>query len=207
MQITPEGDLLLDSFKWSGTKAKLPGLYEKFPPGAYVCMIIDINFKSFKNGNIQAIFDVDIVEGDHAGHFTERAKKQNNVWPYAAQFKRYVFRADEGEYSKDFKGFVEFLSRQNPQFKVPEDKIEREKLIGLYCGFTFGEEEYEANDGSLKIACKLQFPCAVADVREGKVKTPEIRKLDDSKRSYKPNNSDSDSVFSGTSVPDDDVPF
>lgn len=204
MRVTSEGVLILDTFKWSGTQARVPGSFEKFPAGAYVCQIISMEFKTMKSDDIQAIFYVDVAEGDYTGHFAKRAKNAGGVWPFAAQFKRYVTK--DGEYSKDFKGFVEFLTRQNPEFKMPEGQIAPIDFIGLLCGFTFGEEEYEADDGSIKTSCKLQFPHSVNDVREGKVKTPELKKLDDSKRKYKPN--DSAFVdFSGTEVPDEAVPF
>lgn len=208
MRVTREGDLLLDSFKWSNTPAKVPGSFEKFPAGAYVCRIVNLNFNTKENGDIQAVFDIDVAEGDHVGHFTKRAKNSGGTWPYASQFKRYAFRADEGDYSKNFKGFVQFLTQQNPNFKPPEDRLRRQDFIGLLCGFTYGEEEYEATDGSIKTTCKLQFPQSVKDVREGKVKTPEVRKLDDSKRKYKPNNSAYDDVFANAEdVDDDDIPF
>lgn len=204
MQVTSEGILILDTFKWSGTQSKIPGSFEKFPAGAYVCQIVSMEFKTMKSGDIQAIFYIDIAEGKHTRHFAKRAKTASGVWPFAAQFKRYVTK--DGEYQSSFKGFVEFLAQQNPGFEMPEGQIAPTDLIGLMCGFTFGEEEYEADDGSIKTSCKLQFPHSVKDVREGKVKTPELKKLDDSKRKYKQNDSGFGD-FNGTEVPDEDIPF
>ena len=74
--------------------------------------------------------------------------------------------------------------------------IDERKLAGCLVGMIIGEEEYAGNDGSTKTRLRVRSTRPVAQIRDGRFKVPELKKLeaDDPIVPSKPDNFDEDDL-------------
>lgn len=75
-------------------------------------------------------------------------------------------------------------------------------FVGKLLGIVLGEEEYIGNDGSVKTRYTMPRIKSVADIRAGKYRTPELKKLPDNQRPAQ-----TSTVADPASIYDDDIPF
>ena len=143
--------------------------------------------------------DVDIAEGEFAGFFVKFFK--DGKWDFNAQFKRYIVKQDR-QVTPTFKGLIELLEKQNPNFHFNPESITPEIFRDLICGFTFVNREYFGRDGKIYSAPSIKYPCNVEDVRAGKVKQPPDEKISEEEKTKKLADD-----FKGTPVDDRDFPF
>lgn len=165
--------------------------FEQLPAGAYVCTIKAAQLAVAKSTLKMVKLGIDIAEGDFANHYTDmfnarRAANPEVKWPGGAVY----YQLYEGEHAERFKGLIETLQKANPGFAWAWDE---QKLVGLKFGGIFREEEYRANDGSLRTSVKIYRVVPIEGL--GNRKIPEIKRL-------KINDS-----FGGEYVRDSDVPF
>lgn len=183
---------------WEAAKAKVQSA--QLPAGAYVCKIVNAAIEEMKNGDVRLTLDIDIIEGDYAGHFSRLVK--DGKWDFRGKFKRYLKKNGE-VFPRSFVSLITDLEKQNPNFVFDTRKIEESNFKNLISGFVFGEREYEANDGSIKIGVNIRYSCLADKVRDGSVKIPAVEGLN---KPIAPKE-DYSKEFNNTSISDDDLPF
>lgn len=182
---------------WDNTQA-FDGNFEQMTPGGHICRITGARVEA-PFGSEQLVLALDVQEGTkydgfYAKLFKDRqAQNPSAKWPCV--FRQFTLTTD-GEASPYFKGLIKCVEESNPGYKWNwMEATLKDKMIGVI----FREEEFEANDGSIKTTIRPAFIRSVARIREG-VDVPDIKRLDGSKggASAKPG---------FTQVDDDELPF
>lgn len=166
--------------------------YEKIELGGHICQIIKVEVEDKNYGSLFRI-GFDIVEGPHKGYYKRLHNRKKEFDPKAKWPGMYYQTIKPGE-EKYFKGFMVAIEQSNPGFKWDWDES---KLNGKLFGGVFGQEEYKANDGSIKLTTKCRWVKSVEQVRNG-VEIPEIKKLtysgNSSMGNYSPDDSEDDGL-------------
>ena len=184
--------------------AAYDGSGERLPAGGYICKILKARCEYTQSGSEQLVLALDIMEGDFAG-FAKRqfeSRKANNpnaTWPCI--FKQFTLDR-EGQTSPYFKGMLKSIEESNAGYKWNwQEATLANKMIGMI----FREEEFLAQDGTIKTAVKPAFPRSVERIRNG-VDVPEIKRLNNAQgNATAPNNTMQNTGF--TEVDDDELPF
>lgn len=158
------------------------GSFERMPAGGYVCAIQAIRTSGTNSSGrlidyiaekqyVKIIWD--IIEGDFAGRYSD------DYWStperdYGHQF--FMSWKNLGA----LKNVITCLEESNPGFDAMAafEADKWELFIGKKCGLVIGEEEYLGNDGSVKLRYTLPRMKSVQDIRAGKFRVPELKKLD-----------------------------
>lgn len=161
--------------EYMNTEASTGGDFERLPAGGYVCRIIEAT--DYPNGNeysdkpyLNIVYD--IAEGEYAQFYSDEWGKENK---WAHEVRQYYTQASLGI----FKGFLKAVDISNgTAFEAAaETGLDERKLVGLLIGLIIGEEEYESNDGSIKTRLRVRGARPIQNIREGKFKQPELKKL------------------------------
>jgi len=104
------------------------------------------------------------------------------------------YQTIKGDSLQYFKGFILAIEKSNPGYKWDWDE---KKLSGKLFGGVFGQEEFRAGDGSIKLATKCRWVRSVEQVREG-VDIPDVKRL---------NNLSIDTTIWAPPDDDNDLPF
>lgn len=152
------------------------GEYEKLEPGGYVCKILQVKAEESdgtKNYDTLLRIGFDIAEGEHKDYYRRQfdRKKQSNP---DAKWPGMYYQTVKGDDLGYFKGFITSIEKSNPGYKWDWDE---QKLKGKLFGGVFGEEEYKANDGSIKTSVKCRFVRSVDAIRNGDYVVPEKKTL------------------------------
>lgn len=104
-----------------------------------------------------------------------------------------------------FKRMCSAVAKSNPGFVFDggRQNADESTLVGKYVGLVLGEEEYIGNDGSKKNRLYVHSECDINDIKAGRFKIPELKKLKD-----EGNRRTTDTGF--MSVPDnakEEIPF
>lgn len=149
------------------------GDFQRLPAGGYVCKITKVE----DHGNeekpyLRVVYD--IFEGDYARFYSDDWGKENE---WAHDMRQYYTPAAFGI----FKGFLKAVDISNgTAFEAAaETGLDERKMVGLLIGLIIGEEEYEANDGSIKTRLRVRGARPIQNIREGKFKQPELKTLPD----------------------------
>ena len=170
---------LIDRAEYERTQAQ--GEYTKLPAGGYVCIIQAVRTSGTDDyGRVidyvkekqYAVLIYDICEGEHAGHYGDDYKDPSKDyrhrlylgWKNLGAFKRSVMCIDES----NAPGFDCFAAVDAEQWQL---------LIGRKFGIVLSEEEYIGNDGSVKTRFRFPTIKSAQDIRNGKFKVPELKKL------------------------------
>ena len=142
----------------------------------------------------------DIAEGDLAGKFSD------DYW--AGEDKDYAHQIFlSWKNMGAFKGNIQALDESNHGFDaLAAFQADRwELFIGKKVGIVVGDEEYRGNDGTVKT--RLGFPRlkSVQDIRAGKFRVPELKKLKDDDQGY--NAAPASTPAPDASVYDETIPF
>lgn len=166
------------------------GDFQRLPAGGYVCKITEVE----DHGNeakpyLRVVYD--IFEGEYAQFYADDWGKENK---WAHDMRQYYTPAAFGI----FKGFLKAVDISNgTAFEAAaETGLDERKLVGLLIGLIIGEEEYEANDGSIKTRLRVRGARPIQNIREGKFKQPELKKLPGS-----------DTIPATPSLNESDLPF
>lgn len=184
---------------WDRTQA-FDGSFEQMTPGGHICRIIGARVETNDYGNERLVLALDVQEGSTHDGFYSRKFKSNQAenasakWP--CTFYQHTLTAN-GEANPFFKGLIKCVEESNPGYKWGwQEMTLKDKLIGVI----FREEEFEAQDGSIKTTVRPAFIRSVARIRDG-VDVPEIKRLNGSKGGAA-------AVKTGfTQVQDDELPF
>ena len=157
------------------------GEFKRMPAGGYVCAIQAVRTDG-KDGYGRAIDYVqekmyvklifDVIEGEYAGYYSD------DYWAtperdYGHQF--FLSWKNLGA----LKNAITCLDESNPGFDAMAafEADQWELFIGKKMGLVIGEEEYTANDGSIKTRHTLPRIKSVADIEAGKFRVPALKTL------------------------------
>lgn len=161
------------------------------PPGGYVCKITKVeDHGSELKPYLRVVYD--IFEGDYARFYADEWGKENE---WAHDMRQYYTPAAFGI----FKGFLKAIDISNDgNFSdMAENGFDEHLLVGCLVGLIIGEEEYESNDGSIRTRLRVRGARPIQNIREGKFKQPELKKLPTSEPTISPT----------PSLKEDDLPF
>ena len=157
------------------------GEYKRMPAGGYVCQIQAVRTHGESYGNVidyvkekqyvKLIWD--IVEGEFAGKYSDE------YWSDEQRDFGHTFYLSWKNLGA-FKGTVQCLDESNPGFDAfaAADAEQWDLFVGKKIGLVIGEEEYLANDGSIKTKYTLPRAKSVQDIRDGKFRVPALKKLE-----------------------------
>ena len=179
----------------------------RLTPGGHICRIHGARVEQSRSGNDMLVVAFDIVEeGEFNGYFQrrfERAKSYNAYANWPGVFRTAILTAD-GKTNGYFKGFIEAVEASNTGYNFRQSGGNEAMLKGKLVGFNFGEEDYRAQDGSVKTSVKPFYAVSVAKVREG-ITPPAKKLLADAVSAPRPVGQPDANGFQP--VEDDDLPF
>ncbi len=136
--------------------ANLGETNNKLESGNYICKILGVKATQNKSGSPMLVLQFDIAEGEFAGYYTElyntQIKQNKDV-----KFKGIYYQNMTGNSLKYYKGLLETLEKSNNmkldgENGFDENLLKNKKFLGR-----FGEEEFQANDGSIKTMVRLRY--------------------------------------------------
>lgn len=169
--------------------------YKTLPAGAYIAGIVaaeDVPEKEYLN------IYWDVADGEFRGYFREmtksmqeRGKLESGKWAWGGIAKK-SYKETALPY---FKAFLTAVEQSNTGYKFNNDES---TLRGKLVGVILGEEEYQANDGSIKTKLVVSKFTSVAKIREGDFEIPPKKLLNNSTipaESFAPINDSDDLPF------------
>lgn len=166
--------------------------FQPIAPGGYVAAIMDMEDHEDKE-YIMVMWD--FVEEPNRGA-NSRVHKAKGYWPM--RFPR-SYKASALGF---FKAFKTQLEKSNPGFQFREDRLD--DLRRKYIGVVLGEEEYIANDGSVKTRLAVRSTRSVDAIRSGDFTVPPLKTLQNSAKAY---GGDTRGFTDISNEPDEDLPF
>ena len=161
-------------------------------PGGYIIKIVSV--EDVEDREYLKI-EYDIADGEFKNYYKDLYKSRG-FWGGS------FIRSYKEKALPFFKAFKTAVEASNPHFEFKNDP---QSLVGKFCGVVLAEEEYEANDGSVKKRLYVAQTRSGQVIRAGDFEVPELKKL------AKKNGSDSGLIGGGfTDLPADDdgeLPF
>lgn len=167
-------------------------------------------YTSPQSGKTSLRVSVDTAKDDkQPEYFTEQYKNDNRIdkrWSNSAI--KYIPLGEEENQVKMLKAFITAYENSNGcQFDWGKDW---EQLKGKKIGLIFGQEEYTSQDGTIKLATKLNQFRSIDKVDN--IKIPKVKLLDGTYVDYEEYNKSSadkakDLFGSSVEISSDDLPF
>lgn len=174
------------------------GEFVRLPAGIYGVKITDV-IDNPANEYLEVYCD--ITKGEYANYF--KSLKDAGLTDTSRSFRSYKANA-----IPFFKAFITAVEKTNPGFNWDWDE---KKLIGKNVIAVFGEEEYIANNGEVRVATRVVEFRSLEAYQSGKIKVPELKKLseeDKAKLVAPAATTTSESAnLDAIELPDDDLPF
>lgn len=149
------------------------GEYETLSSGGHVCIIKQAKIdKTQKTDKDILIIMFDIYEGENKDYYKrdyERRKETNAEAKWQGTYRQLT----DGKSLPFFKGMITAIENSNPGYKWNWDEA---TLKGKLFGGLFGQEEYQGNDGKVKMSTKCRFIRSAEQVKKG-LEVPEIKRL------------------------------
>lgn len=150
--------------------------YESPKAGGYICKIVsvmDVPLNKETGKGDYLLINFDIADGKFKNYYKDMQERLNADWWGGHYIRSYKEKA-----LPMFKRFCECVSKSNGGY-VFDSKIntDEQSLVGKYVGILFGEEEYETNSGEVKTRLYVVREYSVEQIKAGKFKIPEIKKL------------------------------
>lgn len=162
------------------------GESQSITPGGHIVRVISMRQEMSRNNKPMLVVSFDIEEGSEFDGIYRRqyeAKKKFDVnakWPGVI---RYMLYAKDGVSTNGFfKGFISSLEESNAGYHWNWDE---RSVSGKLVGMVFGEEEYRAQDGSIKTSVKAQQARSIQAIADG-VPVPEKRTIREEAQTYAP---------------------
>ena len=165
------------------------GEFRRLPAGVYgvkITNVIDVPDKEYLE------IYCDIVKGEYADYF--KTLVENGLKDSSKSTRSYKAKA-----LPFFKGFITAVEKSNNGYHWDWDE---KKLIGKNVIAVFGEEEYQDNDGNIKIATKVVEFRSLEAFKEGKIQVPPLKKLPANEMQQA-----KQELFGDMPVEDDSLPF
>lgn len=143
---------------------------QRLPAGGYVCKYTDVKDDPKKE---YLYMEFDIAEGEFEDYFADLEER-------AGFWAGKCYRSYKEKALPMFKRMCSAVTKSNKRFIFDGNEHADEKtLIGKYVGMLLGEEEYIGNDGSTKTRLYVVREMPIDDIKAGKFKVPELKKLSD----------------------------
>lgn len=133
-------------------------------PGGYAARITEVVDNEDKE---YLLIRWEFAEGEFKGA-NQETFDAFGFWPMAF-VKSYKQKA-----LRFFKGFKTAIEESNRNFTFKNDP---QSLVGKFMGVVLGEEEYRANDGSVKTRLYVHEVRSGKAIRDGNFKIPDLKKL------------------------------
>ena len=141
---------------------------QRLPAGGYICKYTDVKDEPTKE---YLYMEYDIAEGEFEGYYKD-LEERLGFWGGKC------YRSYKEKALPMFKRMCSAVTKSNKRFIFDGNEHADEKtLIGKLVGMVFGEEEYVGTDGSVKTRLYVVREMPVEDIRAGKFKVPELKKL------------------------------
>lgn len=140
------------------TEFKRPG------PGGYIIKIMsveDVEEKEYLK------FEFDFADGEFKNYYKDLYANRG-FWGGT------FIRSYKEKALPFFKAFKTSVEVSNPGFEFKNDP---QSLVGKYLGAVLGEEEYRANDGTIKKRLYFAQARSGQAIRKGEFEVPELKKL------------------------------
>lgn len=155
------------------------GDYETLSLGGHILTIKGTKVEDYSWGSV-LVLAIDIAEGDHTGFYQrqyDRKKATDAAAKWPGTFRQIIPSGDGSDKDNKtkgwFKGMITAIEKSNPGYTWNWDE---RTLTGKKVGGVFGQEEYIAQDGAIKLATKCQALRSLDAIRKG-VEVPPVRKL------------------------------
>ena len=167
---------------------------KRLPAGGYVCKYTKVEDNNKKN---YLYMEFDIAEGEFKGYYEELADRLD-FWAGKC-YRSYTEKA-----LPMFKRMCSAVTKSNKGFIFDgNEHCDESTLVGKKVGMILGEEEYIGNDGSVKTRLYVAREISVDDLKAGKFKIPDVKKVNDAPAGVKqdddfmaiPENSDEETPF------------
>lgn len=167
---------------WDNTQAKTSG-FTNLEPGPQILGIVAVVGTISKSNSEMLVLSLDIAHGEFKNHYS----KMSNRLEKECYLKMYMSTSETG--LPFFKGNIEIIEKCNKGYKWNWDE---NSLRGKFIGGNLRNEEYvNQTSGEVKEILKIDSFCTIEDIRDGKIKTLDTKKLPKQTSSY------GESAFSG----------
>jgi len=168
---------------------------KRLPAGGYVCKYTKVE----DNPKKQYLYmEYDIAEGEYKGYYAE-LEDQFDFWGGRC------FRSYKEKALPMFKRMCSAVTKSNKGFIFDgNEHCDESTLVGKKVGMILGEEEYIGNDGSIKTRLYVVKEVAVDDIKSGKYKVPDLKKLPETAGTSKQPDDSFMNIPEGT---DEETPF
>ena len=144
------------------------GDLKRLPAGGYICKYTNVEDNPKKN---YLYMEFDIAEGEFKGYFADLDER-------AGFWAGKCYRSYKENALPMFKRMCSAVTKSNKGFIFDgNEHCDESTLVGKKVGMILGEEEYIGNDGSTKTRLYVAREVDIADIKAGKFKIPELKKL------------------------------
>lgn len=145
------------------------GEAQSLPAGCYVCEVKQVQQITTERGRDQFILLYDIAEGEHAGFYQKQfdaAKTSGSDAKWRGVHRQYM----DGSSVPFFKGLITSIEKSNPGFVFRFGVEGNEKTLARKkFGAVMGREQFQAQDGSLRWATKIEQIRSLEGLKDAKV--------------------------------------
>lgn len=173
------------------------GESRRLPAGGYVCKFTKVTDDPEKE---MLRIEYDIAEGEFKNYYKD-LEARANFWG------GHYIRSYKPKAMPFFKRMCSAVSKSNGNYVFDGGQINSDEstLVGKLVGIVFQEEEYVANDGSVKNRLIVDTEKSVDDIRSGNFKVKGIKYLPD--EDDQPRTSSDSFVNLPEDTDDDELPF
>ena len=148
------------------------GDFKSLKAGTYKCIIKGVEELISTNAKKFVKISFDIAEGEFKNYFTDKymndtrtEKKWSGIW------NLFLEGYEPGSVNTKFKGFITSIEKSNLGFIWDWNE---QKLTNQVVGIVFRDEEFKADDGSIKSSAKPFYAVPVSDIATVKVPEPKL---------------------------------
>ena len=147
----------MKSIDWSNVEEAKD--FERLQPGGYIAKITSVEDLPDKE---YLRMEYDIADGDFAGYYQDLYRNRG-FWGGS------FIRSYKEKALSFFKAFKTAVENSNPGYQFNNDES---TLKGTLIGLVLGEEEYKANDGSVKTRLYVDKTRSVKEIKSGNFEVP-----------------------------------
>ena len=145
------------------------GESKRLPAGGYICKYTSVEDFPDKE---YLYMEFDIADGEFKEYYKELADRLD-FWGGRC------YRSYKEKALPMFKRMCSAVTKSNKGFIFDGDThCDESTLVGKKVGMILGEEEYVGNDGSIKTRLYVVREVAVDDIKAGKYKVPDLKKIE-----------------------------
>ena len=157
---------------WENTNCY--GDFKSLKAGAYKCKILGVEELKSTNAKKFVKISFDIADGEFENYFADKYTNDNRTdKKWSGIWNLFLAGYEEGTINTKFKGFITSIEKSNVGFIWDWNE---QKLANQFVGIVFRDEEFKAQDGSIKSCAKPFYAVPVDEI--DKVKIPEPKLLD-----------------------------